>query len=55
MRVGGQGTELRSTDHFGRSSKAQNPKTQKKKIIKCDGRTDGSTDQRTSKAGCRVA
>ena len=54
LRVSGQGPLLRSTDHFGRSSEARNSKTPKKKV-KCDGRTDGPTDQRTFKAGCRVA
>ena len=35
---------------------AVRPKTTKKqKIVKCDGRTDGRMDQRTNKAGCRVA
>ena len=38
---------------MGRSSEAKNLKNAEK--VKCDGRTDGPTDQRTDKAGCRVA
>ena len=52
-RAGGQGPYLRSLDHLGRSSEAKDRKNQK--IVKCDGRTDGQTNGRTDKAGCRVA
>ena len=54
--AGGQGPYLRSVEHLGRSDIAKNPINAKK--VKCDGttdrRTNGLTDQRTDKAGCRV-
>ena len=37
-RAGGQGQKLRSPDHLGRSSKAENRKNLEK--VKCEGRTD---------------
>ena len=46
-RADGQGPYLRSLDHLGRGSEAQH----RKKSSVTDGRTDGRTD----KAGCRVA
>ena len=56
-RAGGQGPDLRSVEHLGRSSIAKNPINAEK--VKCDGptdrRTDGRIDRRTDKAGCRVA
>ena len=53
-RAGGQGLYLRSLDHLGRSSEAKDRKKPKK--VKCDGRTNGRTeDRRTDKADCRVA
>ena len=55
--AGGQRLYLRSLHHLGRSSEAKDRKKTKK--VKCDrrtdGRTNGPTDQRTVKAGCRVA
>ena len=52
-RAGGQGQYLRSLEHLGRSSEAKDRKNIKK--VKFDGATDGPTDRRTDKAGCRVA
>ena len=52
-RSGGQGLYLWSLDHLDRSSEAIDRKNPKK--VKCDGRTNRPTDQRTDKAGCRVA
>ena len=52
-RVLWQGPYLRSLDHKGRSSEAKDCKNPKKE--KCDGLTNGRTDGRTNKAGCRVA
>ena len=46
-RVGGQGPSLRSPYHLGRSSEAKNKKKNKK--VKCDGRTERPTDQRTDR------
>ena len=37
---------MRLPDHFGRSSDAKNPVNAEK--VKCDGRTDGPTDQQTN-------
>ena len=50
---GWAGLYLRSLHHLGRSSEAKDRKKTKK--VKCGGRTNGPTDQRTDKAGCRVA
>ena len=44
-RGGGQGPYLRPLYHLGRSSKAIEPKNQKK--VKCDGRTDRRTDRQS--------
>ena len=51
-RVGGQGLNLRSLDHLGRSSEAKDGKNPKK--VKCDGPTDRPTDGQTDRPTKRV-
>merc|ERR1711942_592898 len=51
-RADGQGPYLRSLDHLGRSSEAKDRKNPKK--VKCDGRTNGPTDERTNGPTKRV-
>ena len=45
LSAGGQGLNLRSFDHLGKSSEAIDRKKTKK--VKCDGRTDGRTDRQS--------
>ena len=52
-RAGGQGLYLRAAEYLGRTSRAEIPINAEK--VKCDGQTDGRTDRRIDKAGCRFA
>ena len=47
LRAGGQGLNMRSLDHLGRSSEAKDRNNPNK--VKCDGQTDRPIDLRTDR------